>query len=154
MTTPSTASILDDDDRAFLREAIRQAHESLALGDPPYGSLLVGERGRVLARERNTTVTDRDITAHPELKIARWTHHHLTADEITASTLYTSCEPCPMCRNAIARTGIPRVCFALSNAQLEDVKPPGYVSPDAGRPCYAGPALHDEAQAPLRQFFA
>jgi tRNA(Arg) A34 adenosine deaminase TadA len=37
----------------------------------PFGSLLVGPAGDVLAEARNTVVTERDITAHPDLKMAR-----------------------------------------------------------------------------------
>ena len=153
MTAARDPAGLDDTDLAFLREAIGLAHESLASGDPPYGSLLVARNGRVLARERNTTATDRDLAAHPELTIARWAHRQLTASEVAASILYTSCEPCPMCRNAIARSGIPRVCFALSTGQLEDLKPSGYVNPDASQPHYLGPALYDEAKAPILRSF-
>lgn len=153
MTVARDPATLDSTDLAFLREAIGLAHESLASGDPPYGAVLVARNGRVLARQRNTTATDRDLAAHPELTIARWAHRQLTADEVAGSTLYTNCEPCPMCRNAIARSGIPRVCFALSHDQLEDLKPSGYVNPDASQPAYLGPALYDEAKAPIRLSF-
>jgi tRNA(Arg) A34 adenosine deaminase TadA len=149
----SSLAMVRVEDLPYLREAIRLAHESLAHGDPPYGSVLVAADGRVLGKERNTTLSQRDLTAHPELKLARWSHQTLPIDVRRASTLYTSCEPCPMCSNALARSGIGRVCFALSTAQLESLKPPGHISPDAAPPTTAGPALYDDARAPVKKFF-
>lgn len=147
------AKTFGEADATFLREAIGLAAESVRRGNPPYGSLLVAGDGRVLARERNTTVSDGDITAHPELKLARWAHRNLKPNDAGLSTLYTSCEPCTMCRNAIARSGITRVCFALSSAELYRLQPPGYVKPDAVQPTYLGPALREEAQVPIQRFF-
>lgn len=141
------------EDLPHLREAIRLAHESLTLGDPPYGSVLVAGDGRVLGRERNTTLSQRDLTAHPELKLARWSHRELPMEVRRASTLYTSCEPCPMCSNALARSGIGRVCFALSTAQLDSLKPPDHISPDSVPPVTAGPALYEDARSPIQRFF-
>ncbi len=143
-----------DADASFLRQAIQLAVESLELGDPPYGSVLVGSEGTVLTRARNTTIRDRDLAAHPELTIAQWAHRHLGPSELGAVTLYTSCEPCPMCRNAIRRSGIGRVCYALSYDQLDSLKPTGYVSPDAHEADYEGPFLFEEARVPVDRFFA
>src|SRR6266542_355682 len=64
---------MDQSDERQLRRAIELAVAARAAGDMPYGSLLVGPRGEVLAEDRNTVVTERDITGHPELKLARWT---------------------------------------------------------------------------------
>jgi tRNA(Arg) A34 adenosine deaminase TadA len=84
----------------------------------PFGSLLAGPASEVLAEERNTVVTQQDITAHPELKLAQWAARQLDRDVARQTTMYTSCEPCPMCRGAIARSGLGRVMFALSGEQL------------------------------------
>ena len=67
-------------DELHLRRAIELAAAARAAGDMPYGSLLVGPAGDVLAEDRNTVVTERDITAHPELKLARWAARQLDAD--------------------------------------------------------------------------
>ena len=154
MNTTSHAHVPSETDANFLRQAIRLAFESLESGDPPYGSLLVNSEGTVLTRARNTTIRDRDLVAHPELTIAQWAHRHLAPPELGAATLYTSCEPCPMCRNAIRRGGIGRVCYALSYDQLDSLKPTGYVSPDAHEGDYEGPFLFEEARVPIDRFFA
>ena len=144
---------MTDADERHLRRAIELASEARAAGDMPFGSLLVGPGGDVLAEDRNTVVTERDISAHPELKLARWAARRLDADVARRTTMYTSCQPCPMCTGAIARSGLGRVVYALSGAQLEELRPPGAVSPDAVDMAYEGPALFSEARAPIDGYY-
>ncbi|MGM1065728.1 nucleoside deaminase [Saccharothrix sp. Mg75] len=132
-----------------LRRAVELAREARAAGDPPFGSLLVGPDGRVLAEERNTSVTDDDITAHPELKLARWAARELAPAVAAGTTMFTSCEPCGMCAGAIARSGLGRVVFALSGEQLNALKPGG------GFPAVPteGPDLYEEARAAVEGYY-
>lgn len=62
---------MNAEEAPLLRRAIELATAARESGNPPFGSLLAGPDGAVLAEDRNTSVTDRDITAHPELKLAR-----------------------------------------------------------------------------------
>jgi tRNA(Arg) A34 adenosine deaminase TadA len=141
-------------DERHLRRAIELAAEARAAGDMPFGSLLVGPAGEVLAEDRNTVLSGSDITAHPELKLARWAARQLDADTARRTTMYTSCQPCPMCAGAISRSGLGRVVFALSGEQLEDLRPPGALGPDAAQVAYEGPALLDEARVPVDGYYA
>jgi tRNA(Arg) A34 adenosine deaminase TadA len=145
---------MTDDDERHLRMAIELAATARAAGDMPFGSLLVGPAGDVLAEDRNTVLTDRDITAHPELKLARWAARHLDPDVARHTTMYTSCQPCPMCSGAIARSALGRVVFALSGDQLAGLKPPTAVSPDAADVAYEGPALFAEARIPIDGYYS
>jgi tRNA(Arg) A34 adenosine deaminase TadA/mannose-6-phosphate isomerase-like protein (cupin superfamily) len=140
-------------DHRHLRRAIALAAAAREAGDQPYGSLLVGPDGHVLAEDRNTVVTERDITGHPELKLARWAARKLNRATALGTTLYTSCEPCAMCANAIARAGLGRVVFALAGNQLPDLKPAGAAAPDATRVDYQGPALFEEARVPFDGYY-
>src|SRR4051812_27227128 len=133
-------------DEHHLRRAIALAGEARARGDMPYGSLLVGPDGDVLAEERNTVLSERDIGAHPELKLARWAGRELEPAVARQTTMYTSCQPCPMCTGAIARSGLGRVVFALSGDQLHGLGAP---SPDATEVAYEGPALFGDARVPI-----
>jgi tRNA(Arg) A34 adenosine deaminase TadA len=144
---------MDEADERNLRRAIELAAAARQAGDMPFGSLLVGPAGDVLAEDRNTVLSDRDITAHPELKLARWAARELPADIARATTMYTSCEPCPMCRGAIARSGLRRVVFALSGAQLDELRPPGVAGPDAADVRYEGPALLEQARVPVDGYY-
>ena len=136
-------------DEHHLRRAIALAAAARANGDMPYGSLLVGPTGAVLIEERNTVVTEQDITAHPELKLARWAASELDASIAAASTMYTSCQPCGMCTGAIDRSGIGRVVFALSNEQLANIRRSGGF---ASAP-QEGPYLFQEARVPVDGYY-
>lgn len=140
---------MTSDDEQLLRRAIELAGAARAAGNPPFGSLLAGPDGGVLAEDRNTVITDGDITAHPELKLARWAARELDPSTAAATTMYTSCQPCAMCTGAIERSGLGRVVFALSNEQLASLKPP------AGPPRVRqeGPALFDEARIPVDGYY-
>jgi tRNA(Arg) A34 adenosine deaminase TadA len=137
------------DDEPFLRRAIELAAAGRGDGEAPFGSLLIGPDGYLLRQDRNTVVTDRDITAHPELKLARWAARELDAETAAGTTMYTSCQPCPICTGAIDRSGLGRVVYALSGAELNDMKPSG------GAPSVPqhGPALLDEARAAVAGYY-
>jgi tRNA(Arg) A34 adenosine deaminase TadA len=145
-------SVTDADER-HLRRAIELAGEARAVGDMPFGSILVGPDGDVLAEDRNTVITGRDITGHPELKLARWAARELDADTARRTTMYTSCQPCPMCAGAISRSGLGRVVFALSGEQLDGLRPASVRAPDAADVAYDGPALFEEARVPVDGYY-
>ncbi|MGW3957484.1 nucleoside deaminase [Streptomyces sp. NPDC004752] len=136
-------------DEILLRRAIGIAARAVALGDAPYGSLLAGPDGTVLAEAHNTVQRDNDITAHPELKLARWAARELDPDTAARTTLYTSCQPCGMCGGGIIRSGIGRVVHALSTEQLIALNPQG-AWPTVP---YDGPALFDEARGPIDAYY-
>ncbi|GAB3960443.1 nucleoside deaminase [Micromonospora vulcania] len=138
------------DDEKFLRQAIEIAGRAGAAGERPFGSLLVGPDGDVLAEDHNTVVSERDITAHPELKLARWAARELAPEVAAGTTMYTSCQPCPMCATAITRSGLGRIVFGLSGEQFEDVKPP---TPEPAPVRYEGPALFAEAREPIDRYY-
>jgi tRNA(Arg) A34 adenosine deaminase TadA len=137
-------------DETLLRRAIGIAARAVALGDAPYGSLLAGPDGTILAEAHNTVRRDNDITAHPELKLARWAARELDPDTAARTTLYTSCQPCGMCGGGIVRSGIGRVVYALSTAQLVEANPQ---SGDWPTVTQDGPALFDEARAPIDAYY-
>ena len=141
--------MISAEDHAFLRRAIQIAAEAITNGDAPYGSLLVDGQGAVLVHAHNTVERDRDITAHPELKLARWAARELSPESAAATTMYTSCQPCGMCTGAIARSGLGRVVYALSTEQLIDLNP-GSAWPSVRQ---EGPALFDEARAPIDRYY-
>ncbi|GAA2357515.1 nucleoside deaminase [Dactylosporangium salmoneum] len=137
------------EEERFLHRAIALATRSREDGDAPFGSLLVGPGGEVLAEDHNTVLSDDDITAHPELKLARWAARNLPAGVAAGTTMYTSCQPCGMCSGAIARSGIGRVVYALSAEQLDALKPSGGSPPVPQE----GPALFAAACAAVEGYY-
>ena len=141
------------EDEAYLRRAIAIALEARAAGEDPYGSLLVGHDGAILAEDHNTVRSSRDITAHPELKLARWAAFELTPEVAAGTTMYTSCEPCILCVGAIERSGLGRVVYALSTEQFYAREPGEAALRDAVHVEYEGPALLSEALAPIEGYY-
>ncbi|MFE3637531.1 nucleoside deaminase [Streptomyces cellostaticus] len=142
--------MIDPADEALLRRAIGIAARAVELGDAPYGSLLAGPDGAVLAEAHNTVRRDDDITAHPELKLARWAARELDADTAARTTMYTSCQPCGMCGGGIVRSGIGRVVYALATEQLVELNPQSGAWPSVAQ---EGPALFDEARTPVEAYY-
>ncbi|MFJ6725173.1 nucleoside deaminase [Streptomyces sp. NPDC091281] len=106
-----------DDELPHLRRCVELAAEALAAGDEPFGSVLVGGDGTVLAEERNR-VASGDPTRHPEFALARWAANRLAPRERATATVYTSGEHCPMCAAAHAWVGLGRIVYVASSAQL------------------------------------
>jgi tRNA(Arg) A34 adenosine deaminase TadA len=114
---------MDERDIAHLRRCLELARAARDGGNEPFGSLLAGADGAVLA-ERMNTVGDGDVTGHPELALAAWASVHLTPAERAAATLYTSCESCAMCAAGQYWAGIGRLVFVVAGEQLAEAVPP------------------------------
>lgn len=72
---------------SYLERCIELAEEALEAGDEPFGSVLVGADGKVLAEDRNR-IAGGDSTRHPEFELARWAAAHLTEEERAAATVW------------------------------------------------------------------
>jgi tRNA(Arg) A34 adenosine deaminase TadA len=108
---------LNDDELRHLRRAVELATEALEAGDEPFGSVLVGADGTVLAEDRNR-VGSGDPTRHPEFELARWAATNLAPAERAGATVFTSGEHCPMCAAAHGWVGLGRIVYAASSRQL------------------------------------
>ena len=108
---------LSDNDLDQLRTCVDLAREALDAGDEPFGSILVDDTGHTVFSDRNR-VKGGDATQHPEFAIARWAATHLSPQQRTRATVYTSGEHCPMCSAAHAWVGLGRIVYATSSAQL------------------------------------
>lgn len=108
-------------DEAYIKEAIDLARAAAAEGNTPFGSLLVVNE-TVVKRSKNTTKIETDITAHPELKLARWAARELSVAERGRCTMYTSTEPCEMCATAIHYAGLDQVVYGVAKDSLADLR--------------------------------
>ena len=112
-------------DLTHLRRCIELAREARERGDEPFGSLLVGPDGEVLAERNNREHSDGDVTEHPEIWLAAWASRNLTPEERAGATIYTSGESCPMCAAAQYWAGVGRLVFVMSGEQIGAVRGPG-----------------------------
>jgi tRNA(Arg) A34 adenosine deaminase TadA len=89
----------------FMALAIEEARIGMNAGDRPFGSVVVRD-GKVVGRGRNLVASTLDPTAHAEVQAIRNAAANLKAARLEGCTLYTSCEPCPMCCGATFYAGI------------------------------------------------
>jgi tRNA(Arg) A34 adenosine deaminase TadA len=85
----------------FMRQAIELATANVTSGrGGPFGAVIVRE-GQVIATGANQVTATNDPTAHAEVMAIRNACRELGDFCLTGCTIYTSCEPCPMCLAAI-----------------------------------------------------
>ena len=91
---------ITEQDKTFMREAIRLASESVLNGGGPFGAVIVRD-GEIVAGSSNSVTIDNDPTAHAEVNTIRKACRELGTFDLSDCVIYTSCEPCPMCLGAI-----------------------------------------------------
>jgi guanine deaminase len=100
------------EDRAFMQRAIDLSMQRMLAGDGgPFGAVIVKD-GSVLSEGWNQVTSTHDPSAHAEVVAIRRACTALQTHDLAGATLYTSCEPCPMCLATAYWAGIGRLVFA------------------------------------------
>ena len=107
-----------ENDKLFLLRAIKIASDGIDNGGGPFGAVIAKD-GKVIAEAHNMVVVNNDPTAHAEILAIRHASEILKSYELNECTLYTSCEPCPMCLGAIYWAGISKVIYACDRTDAE-----------------------------------
>lgn len=105
---------------AYLSRSIELSELAKAAGDHPFGAVLVVD-GQIAIEAQNRVNTDNDITAHAETMLVRVAQQAGQLEAFQHGTVYTSCEPCPMCVGALYWAGARHVVFGLSSGRLNDI---------------------------------
>lgn len=98
-------------DHIHLALAIDLATANIADGGGPFGAVIVRD-GRIVGRGQNRVTRDNDPSAHAEVTAIRAACRALGDFSLAGSTLYSSCEPCPMCLSTALWARIDRIVFA------------------------------------------
>lgn len=107
-------------DERFLSLAIEAAQESVRRGDEPFGAVLVKD-GAVVATGCNGIYTRGDRTAHAERTLVQEYCRSAGVTDLSAYTLYSSCEPCYMCSGALVWAKLGRLVYGASDADLGEI---------------------------------
>jgi tRNA(Arg) A34 adenosine deaminase TadA len=84
----------------------------------PYGAEIFDTKtGESLMRAVNRVGQDHDPSAHGEIVTIRLACAKLQSGSLKGYTLYTTCEPCPMCMSCCLWSGLDRVVYG---ATIED----------------------------------
>ena len=73
---------------------------------------MITRGAEIVAEGVNLVTTSHDPTAHAEIIAIREACRKLRSHQLTGCTVYTSCEPCPMCLGAIYWARPDQVVFA------------------------------------------
>jgi tRNA(adenine34) deaminase len=141
-----------DRDVAIMTGLVRFTARSFATASPvPFGAAIVHSgSGELLYRARNAVMRESDPSAHAELRTVRLASKKLGKPSLSGYTLYSTCEPCPMCMANALWAGLDRVVYG---ATIEDANrhcyqiqiPAEEVSRRSDMPCVVeGEVLRDE----------
>lgn len=107
-----------ENDKKFLLRAIEIALNSIKKEGGPFGAVITKD-GKIISEAYNMVVLSNDPTAHAEVLAIRQAALVLETHNLDMCTLYTSCEPCPMCLGAIYWAGIKKVVYACNRIDAE-----------------------------------
>ncbi len=105
-------------DISFLSKAVEIAAAGIENGGGPFGAVIVKD-GKIISECFNRVALDNDPTAHAEILAVREAAKTVGSFNLDGCTLYTTCEPCPMCLGAIYWSGIRKVVYASDRNDAE-----------------------------------
>jgi guanine deaminase len=124
--------------KSYIEQAIDMATDNVRSGrGGPFGALIVLD-GEVIGRGVNRVTSSNDPTAHAEVAAIRDACQRLGTFKLEGATIYTSCEPCPMCLSAIYWARISRICYAADNT-------------DAARAGFDDSFIYEQVRLPSQQ---
>ncbi|MCB9992012.1 MAG: nucleoside deaminase [Rhodospirillales bacterium] len=106
----------------YMREAIALSRQSICdHHGGPFGAVIVDETGTIIGRGANSVTVNNDPTAHAEVMAIRDACAHLNDFNLSGCTIYSSCEPCPMCLSAIYWARIDKIYYANTQQDAADI---------------------------------
>ncbi len=112
------------DDAKFIRLAIELAKKGMTANEGgPFGAVIVNREGEIIGKGNNMVTSTNDPTAHAEVVAIRDACDNISDFQLEGCTIYSSCEPCPMCLGAIYWSRPDRIVFASSR---EDAAEAGF----------------------------
>jgi tRNA(Arg) A34 adenosine deaminase TadA len=105
------------DHHSFMRRAIELARQTAMVdrAGGPFGCVIVRE-GAIIAEGVNRVLAENDPTCHGEVAAIRAACRALGTHDLSGCTLYSSCEPCPMCYAASWWARIDAIYYAATIA--------------------------------------
>ncbi len=113
-------NIYSEEDARYMQMAIDLSVANVDNGGGPFGAVIVKD-GEVIATGVNRVVPNNDPTAHAEVSAIRSACRTLDNYKLEGCTVYSSCEPCPMCLSAIYWAGISRLCYGNTKDDAKDI---------------------------------
>lgn len=106
----------------YMQKAIEEAKHSMDnnLGGS-FGAAIVDKDGNIVASGGNRVLERNDPTQHAEIVAIQEACKKLGTYDLSGMTLYTSCEPCPMCLSATIWANIKTIYYGATRQDAEDI---------------------------------
>lgn len=101
----------------FMNKAIENANNS---DGGPFGAIIVKDE-HIIGRGNNKVTVNNDPTAHAEIVAIRDACKNIEKFSLKGATIYTSCEPCPMCLSAIYWARIDKIYYANTREDAANI---------------------------------
>jgi tRNA(Arg) A34 adenosine deaminase TadA len=98
-----------------MRIAIEEARKGIEAGQSPFGAAIIRD-GALVVAAHNVVWQMTDSTAHAEVTAIREACHSLNRIDLSGCTIYSTCEPCPMCFGACHWAHLDRIGYGASIA--------------------------------------
>ncbi len=125
-------------DVEFMRQAIRLARIARERGDTPVGSVVI-LNGRIIAEGIEAVRSEKDLTAHAEVRAVREACRTLNTVDLTGCTLFTTVEPCFMCSFVIRSARISRTVIGRAVPHVGGLSSKYRILVDPNFPCWPRP---------------
>lgn len=106
--------------KQFMLDAIQLSIENVGRGGGPFGAVIVKDN-RIISAASNSVTLNNDPTAHAEINAIRKASKVLNTFDLSDCTIYTSCEPCPMCLGAIYWARINKVYYGNTKSDAKKI---------------------------------
>lgn len=108
--------------REFMALAAAEARRGMTRNEGgPFGAVIV-RKDRIVARAHNRVIKTHDPTAHAEILALRKASQALGRFDLSDCTLYSTCEPCPMCLAAAYWAKIRRLYYGCSREDAARIR--------------------------------
>lgn len=151
----NVAADFANSDEMWMRLALAQAADAMALGEVPVGAIAILDE-QIIGTGFNRKESDHDPTAHAEMIALRQAAAHLSNWRLLGVTLYCTLEPCPMCAGAMIQARLSRLVYGAKDTRfgadgtvVEVLRQPAFNH----QPAITTGVLAEEAGELLQQFF-
>lgn len=103
-----------EEDKIYMKKALKQAEHALALGEVPIGCVIVYDK-KIIGRGFNKRNTKKTALAHAEITAIAQACRKLGDWRLDGCTMYITLEPCQMCSGAIVQSRIDRIVIGAMN---------------------------------------
>lgn len=106
----------------YMKRAIELSKQNVSsLRGGPFGAVIVKD-GQIIGEGTNLVTCNNDPTAHAEVTAIRNACSRLGQFDLKGASIFTSCEPCPMCLSAIYWARIDKIYYANTRADAAQIK--------------------------------